>query len=59
MLVSLLDFPDNAYSGCVRSTLLKESANQMAGVAIDRKGIKNNLRIKSRTHEQNQVKITS
>ena len=33
MLVSLLDFLDNAYSGSARSTLLRESSNEMVGNA--------------------------
>ena len=33
MLVSLLNFLDNAYSGSARSTLLRESSNQMVGIA--------------------------
>lgn len=33
MLVSLLDFLDKAYSGSARSTLLRESSNQMVGIA--------------------------
>ena len=32
-LASLLDFLDNACSGSVRSTLLRESSNQIAGIA--------------------------
>ena len=33
MLVSLLDFLDNALSGSARSTLLRESSNEMFGNA--------------------------
>ena len=68
MFASLLDFPDNTCSGFVRSALLRESANEMAGIAryvylmnskvfIDQKLITKNLFIKSKVTRQNEDQI--
>ena len=40
---SLLDFPNNAYSGSARSTLLRKSSNQIAGTARHLYLINNNV----------------